>query len=291
MMMKMAINTDFCLGTGDPEPWLAQIGQSGFTHLHWCHHWNDDFLYCPEETTAIAKMLKKYHLTLLDVHGSSGQEKCWFDEDESRRKAGVRLVKNRLEFLDRLEASGTLMMHIPSVRYGAAPEDAAKARRAADCLRRSLDQLMTPLTKYRRVIAVENMWADSWEILNAVLDEYPADRVGICYDSGHANSSDYLQVDLLAARRDRLQALHLHDNDGSGDRHQPPFYGNTDWRKLAEIIRTSSYCREISYEISIRCTPWMTAASAPGEQPPERVAQFLRDAYKRCLRFANMVRG
>ena len=43
--MKIAAATDFAGSTGDPDLSLRALAEAGFTSLHWCHHWCDDFLY------------------------------------------------------------------------------------------------------------------------------------------------------------------------------------------------------------------------------------------------------
>ncbi len=100
--MNLAVNTDFICGVNSPEPMLRAIAEAGFTHLHWCHQWCSDFLYGPAELEAIQSWLRKYNLALLDIHGSAGQEKCWFSTVEYERRAGVELVANRLEMFARL---------------------------------------------------------------------------------------------------------------------------------------------------------------------------------------------
>ncbi len=43
--MEISITTDYAENSGCCEPFLRKIAQAGFTHIHWCHHWNGDFLY------------------------------------------------------------------------------------------------------------------------------------------------------------------------------------------------------------------------------------------------------
>jgi len=123
------------------------------------------------------------------------------------------------------------------------------------------------------------------------LDEYPPELVGICYDSGRANSNTLKQMDFLDARKDRLMALHLHDNNGDGDQHQPPFYGNVDWTRLSKIIASSGYSREISFELSNHNVPTYMAEYSGGRQPDFANRRFLTDAYHRCARFASMIQS
>ena len=98
----LSLTSDYRKGTGNPEPYLRDIAGAGFTHVHWCHQWNTDFLYTPSEIRQIGKWLKQYGLALLDLHGSVGPEKCWFSPLEHERRAGVELVKNRIGMAARL---------------------------------------------------------------------------------------------------------------------------------------------------------------------------------------------
>ncbi|MGI5868403.1 MAG: sugar phosphate isomerase/epimerase family protein [Kiritimatiellia bacterium] len=293
MKRNLACNTDFAESTGDPELALRPLAEAGFTHLHWCHHWNDDFLYTKPEIDHIRGLLKKYGLKLLDVHGSQGWEKCWNSTVEHQRKAGVEIVANRIDMLRELGGSGAVMMHVPfySVRPDQQDEEArARVKAGFDALCRSLDELMPLLDREDAIIAVENMWDDDWSTIEALLDRYPENRLGLCYDSGHANASTNKRMDSLERNKSRLQALHLHDNDGSGDQHQPPFFGTIDWARLAKIIATSSYTREISFEIAMHSTPFFVPDLPRGRpQPYETRLAFARDAHERCSRFVQMV--
>ncbi len=288
--MNIAVNTDFLSGQGCPQPALRAIAEAGFTHLHWCHQWCTDFLYSPSEIRQIGLWLREYGLRLLDIHGSAGQEKVWFSTEEYVRLAGVDLVRNRLEMLQDLGGTGALMMHIPCFQHGNSPERNEQVRRQVDALRRSLDELMPTLERLDTRIAVENMWSDTFEVIHQLLQDYPAHRLGICYDSGHANGRILPGIDAFERDKHRLMALHLHDNDGLADQHQPPFMGTLDWTRLAAIIASSGYPREISFEIAMRCTPFYNT-DLKANQRPQDIADFLRDAYDRCRRFTIMVRG
>ncbi len=278
--MNIAVNTDYHGSTGSPEPRLKAMAKAGFTHVHWCHQWNTDFMYGEAEIGQIGKWLKEYGLTLLDIHGSVGPEKNWFSGEEYQRKAGVELVANRMRMLRALDGTGTVMMHIPNILSVHTPLEIANIRKQVDNLRRSLDELM-PLAKELNVpIAVENGPYDTFQIKEELFADYPADCLGLCYDSGHGHMFDDKGLDHLDDNKDRLMALHIHDNDGLSDLHQPPFYGTLDWERFANILKASPYPREISFELATRRTPY-----------DENLDAFIEDAYARCARFTRMVRG
>ena len=288
--MKISLTSDFAGSTGDPTLSLKALAEAGFTNVMWCHHWCDDFLYGTHEIDYLKSIFKEYGLALSDIHGSQGVEKCWHSPVEYCRKAGVELVANRIEMLREMDGDGTIMMHVPFFNAGGQDEAERKVvQDHFDALCRSLDDLMPLLEEAETAISAENMWLDSWELIEALLARYPANRLGICYDSGHGNANANKQMDHLERNKGRLIALHLDDNDGTGDQHQPPYYATVDWNRLAGIIATSSYKRELSFELSMMNTPFRIEGLTAVQQPYEARLAFARDAHSRCVRFAEAV--
>jgi sugar phosphate isomerase/epimerase len=291
--MKIAINTDYCGGVGNPVPRLKAIAEAGFTHLHWCHHWNTDFFYTAPELRTIKQAMQDFGLPLLDIHGSDGQEKCWYSTDETVRQAGLLLVRNRMEMFAELGGIGSLMMHIPAWRSNWTAEQVAQNQVEArtEALYRSLDELFPYCEKYNCPIAVENHASDTFEAITRLMKKYDTKWLGITYDSGHGNIREGRGLELLEPVKDRLMALHLNDNDHSGDLHQPAFYGNVDWQKVAELLDASGYQREmLSFELSMRYTPFMNQELHIVDQTLEAQQAFLKDAYERGCKVARMTR-
>ena len=231
--MALSITTDYAKDTGDPSPYLKRIADAGFSHIHWCHQWNTDFLYSEWEIEQIQKWLSEYRLQVLDLHASAGREKAWGSQREYERLAGLELVRNRIAMASQL-GSNVVIMH--------APHNSTPA-----LFRRSLDDLM-PFAREQGVrIAIEN---GDLKKTAAVLSEYDPDYLGFCYDAGHGNvSGDGL--DHLEELKDRLISVHLHDNDGTGDQHNPLFSGTVDWPRLARIIAGSAYTKCVSMEVTM----------------------------------------
>ena len=279
----LAVATDFNGSGGDPGEALRLIAEAGFTHLHWCHQWNTDHLYSDWEIARIAGMLRRFGLKLLDIHGSDacagGALRSWHSPDETYRRAGVELVLNRLRMHAMLRGEGTLMMHVPAITpWNDTPEGREDVWRRVDALRRSLDEILPVARGLGIPLALENMPGDTWEVLDRLFDETPPDAVGLCYDSGHGNIDEKGRkadgIEHLERHLDRLQALHLHDNDGSGDQHRPPFMGTVDWPRLVSDIRRSAYRRPLRFELSMRAVA------------PTGPAAFIADAFARCRRVA-----
>jgi sugar phosphate isomerase/epimerase len=124
-------------------------------------------------------------------------------------------------------------------------------------------------------LALENMPDDDFVELDSLCAEYDAGFLGLCYDSGHGNiGSDGLAQ--LERRADRLAAIHLHDNDGSKDRHDLPFTGTVDWPRLTRLLAVSAYDGCISLEANQR-----------GEDVPEEA--WLARAHTAAVSLTEMV--
>jgi len=293
-MRKISLTSDYIGSTGDPARPLRLQAEAGFTHVMWCHQWNTDFLYGKAEFAYFRKLFRDYGLRLLDIHGSQGWEKCWNSPCEYQRQAGVELVINRIEMLSELDADvhGDLMMHFPTWRNDQDEETRQRVQDCLDALKRSLDELMPVLEKHDRRIALENMWGDNWESFDWVFKRYPAERIGICYDSGHGNGNVLKQLDLLEAHKDRLYALHLNDNEGECDQHQPPFYSTVDWPRVEQIVGTGAYGdKPVSFELVMRNTPFFDTARDEQKLPQtdEAVKAFLADTYERCAKVSDAI--
>ena len=112
--MDLSITTDYFTDRGCPESYLKRIAEADFTHVHWCHQWNTDFIYSECEINQIKKWLAEYGLKLLDLHGSIGPEKNWMSSWEYERLAGVELVKNRMAMVRRLSGD-VVIMHVGDI--------------------------------------------------------------------------------------------------------------------------------------------------------------------------------
>ena len=261
------MTTDYVKSTGCPEPYLRRIASGGFSHVHWCHQWNTDFLYNDAEIDQIGEWMNEYGLALTDLHGSSGVEKSWGSRLEYERIAGVDLVANRLLMTARL-GSDTCIMHLPSELSDAASDDADWKR-----FYRTLDELDPVAVRHGVRIAIEN---GDFDLIERVLDRYDPAYLGLCYDSGHGNLiPDGLgRLELI---KDRLISVHLHDNDGESDQHKSLFSGSIDWSRLAGTIASSSYEK------------WVSMESAVHNAAIKNETDFLSEAFETGMRFSNLI--
>jgi sugar phosphate isomerase/epimerase len=266
------VTTDYAnVSTGCPEPYLRRIAEAGFSHIHWCHQWNTDFLYADCEFEQIERWLRDFKLVLTDLHASAGGEKNWGSPREYERLAGIELVQNRIAMTARL-GSDAIILHMPNEPTEPEQREPYWAR-----MRRSFDSLEPFARSHRVRIALENGGKDNFDALERVFALYGPDFVGLCYDSGHGNVAGN-GLDRLDRVKDRLLSLHLHDNDGTGDQHKLPFDGTVDWSRLASLIARSPYAKPVSMESNMGNYPKGTDE-----------IDHLRSAYEAGTTFAAMV--
>ncbi len=251
--MDLSINTDYTGDMSYSETYLERISEAGFSHIHWCHHWKGDYLYSDYEIEEIGTRLDKYGLKLSDCHGSDGTEKSFYSLAEYRRKAGVELVKNRIDFTSKLGGKA-LDLHIWT------PDDfltdSEVRKDFLEVLFRTFDELMDFALHKKIKIAIENLEYDTNTEIDllwgTIFDRYGPEYIGLCYDSGHGVLSDSDTLELLKKYKDRITALHLHENNGFFDQHLIPFTTNlVNWEKLARILAASPYNGAITLEVDI----------------------------------------
>lgn len=265
--LELSMATDYAGDTGNAEPSLRKIAQAGFKHIQWIHHWRHDFIYTEPEIAYIAALLDELDLSLYDIHAPAGAEKNWYSTVEYQRLAGVDIIKNRVDMCVNLGGS-VIVAHIPDLQR--------ENPGSWEQLIRSLDALEDYCGHRGVRIAVENRPHDSFEGIHELLDRYEADFVGLCYDSGHGNIGGN-GLAHLASVKARLISIHLHDNDGLTDRHDPLFSGTVDWQLLARIIAESPYNAFLTIETEMRY-----------EEEHEEM-EFLTDAHRDGLKLLAML--
>ena len=87
--------------------------------------------------------------------------------------------------------------------------------------------------------------------LEYVLDNIKDENVGICFDAGHyhVHFDDEFNFKFF---KDRIFAVHLHDNDKSDDLHLLPFDGTIDWKDVIKKLKECNYHGPVTLELGYR---------------------------------------
>jgi len=73
-------------------------------------------------------------------------------------------------------------------------------------------------------------------------------RFGFCLDTGHLLLLGLDVKNAILKLGDRIEALHVHDNNGVNDQHLIPAMGVLDWGRFVEGMKEIGYCKPMSFE-------------------------------------------
>lgn len=223
------------------------IHEAGFeTVLHW---WDDSFM----ETEGFSKeeqvgLIRKEGLLIENAHLNPNQvNDLWLD------------TLNGQSSFDRYlsDIDGLAEYEIPVAVFH--PISGSEPPPVSAVGMERIHALVERAEKRGVRIAMENMRTN--HALIKILDTIGSPMLGFCYDSGHDYVWSHTPYELLDRYKDRLFAVHLHDNLGQNDDHLAPGEGKINWDIVREGIEHSAY--KGSY----------TLESDSAELPPSRTPQ------------------
>ena len=118
-------------------------------------------------------------------------------------------------------------------------------------------------------IALENVMDDGPDMLAAIMAGVDDPRLGVCLDVGHANTtvSKTPPMDWITPLSPWLRHVHIHNNFGDWDLHNPLGEGNIPMAQVLDQLLTR--CPAATYTIeNMNCAPsleWLAAQGYLGE--------------------------
>lgn len=107
------------------------------------------------------------------------------------------------------------------------------------------------------VINLENVYEQTPEMIVALLDSLPASNVGFCLDLGHQNAFAATPLEgWLKALGPRLREVHLHDNSGRRDDHDPIGSGSVPFPALFAYLVEKGLRPVITLEPHAEASLW-----------------------------------
>lgn len=181
-----------------------------------------------------------------DAGVALGQGHLWLvvdiaPPDEAQRRTVVEGLRRWLDLY--------LAIGIPAAVLhpggGGQPDPAARL----DAQLRSLHELTEHLRGTDIALCLEN--CSSGEDLKPLLAETDPAHVAVCLDTGHLNLTDESQADFIRFCGPRLRALHLAENDRSGDQHNMPYArgGCVPWPDIAAALADVGYTGLLNFEV------------------------------------------
>ena len=209
---------------------IYAIKNSGYdgAYVEWCNRPHD---FTQEQQLNLCRELG---LEVPFVHlGYSGINKIW-----EGGKAGEVITDGFINDLDVCSGNGVPMvvMHLTAHSTAPKPSLIGIAR---------IKRIVEHAEELGIKVAFENTKIPGY--LEFVFDYIKNDNAGICYDSGHAHCHFGDKFD-FERFKDKIFAVHLHDNNGFADQHLLPFDGTIDWNALAKNLVKANYNGPITLE-------------------------------------------
>lgn len=213
---------------------IDAIKNAGFNNV-FVQWYNKDWKPTQNEQV---KLIKDKRLNIIFAHlGYKGINNIWLSGEE-----GDMLVDSYKNDIKLCKEAGIPMvvMHLTSKTEAPMYGDVGLNR---------IKEIVDYAKELDMKVAFENTKIKGY--LDYVISNIDNDNVGICLDSGHyhVHFGDELNWDLF---KDRIFAVHIHDNDKSDDLHLLPFDGTLDWEDFMSKLDNANYEGPITMELCYR---------------------------------------
>jgi Sugar phosphate isomerases/epimerases len=141
--------------------------------------------------------------------------------------------------------------------------------------------LLPTLIEYDVKLAVENMFnydpvrkcicptvCTTADEMADYIDTLNDDHFVACLDVGHAHLTGDTPENMARILGNRLETLHVHDNNGLNDEHKIPYHGTINWDNFLKVLPEIGYKGSFSFEAGDFYTMY-------GGMMPEECARFL----------------
>jgi len=213
---------------------IKAIKKAGFQNV-FVQWYNEEWKPTQEEQV---KYCKELGLNILFVHlGYQNINAIWEEGTE-----GERLVERYQKDIQNCWENKIPMvvMHLTSKREAPMYNELGLNR---------IRKIVAYAKEHNIKVAFENTKIKGY--LEYVLGNIKEENVGICFDAGHnhVHFNDDFDFNFF---KNRIFAVHLHDNDKTDDLHLLPFDGTIDWQEIMKKLRESNYLGPITMELCYR---------------------------------------
>jgi len=208
----------------------------GRQHFDWTNH---------AQVAELAHWFRDSELTLHSLHAPIYSDEVWgrsgpnsvidiTESSKARRMAGIDEIKRALELADHVP----LRYLVQHVGVGGEEYDERKTEAAFS----SLEELVV-FSRQRGVeVLLENIpnaLSSARRLVQFIGVTHL--NLGFCFDTGHAHMEEGGIPPAFELLRERIRSTHVHDNNGTDDKHVWPFYGEggtIDWRRMMGLLRS-----------------------------------------------------
>ncbi|MBR5329175.1 MAG: sugar phosphate isomerase/epimerase [Firmicutes bacterium] len=237
---------------------IERIKNAGFDGVMiW---WEDEEGDWPISRFEMVSRAKEMELSVFNIHMAGTDDNAIWNTDNFRREKHLKPICQTIEEISDL-GFNNLVLHL--CEYGKVPDPNLP-------LLHSIEALLPYAENNKVTLSLENTWRADY--LEYVWQAFPGVKeLGFCFDTSHANIRD--QFYLIEKYGHLLSALHISDNDGSGDQHRLPFDGNID------------FSNQVLPYLKGNNVPFTMELIANPKQFPDE-EEFLRIAHNRIVELA-----
>lgn len=238
---------------------IDAIKNAGFKNVF--IQWYDDDRWDQQDEVNYAK---KQGLNIIFAHlGYQNINKIWEDSVE-----GDKLVERYKNDISNCSKNGInlVTMHLTS---------GIKAPEYNEIGLKRIKELIEFAKNVNVKIAFENLKVKG--TLEYVFKYISDEELGICYDAGHCHAHFKDEFN-LEPFKNKIFAVHLHDNDQSDDQHLLPYDGTINWDRVMKELVNYGYSGPITLELSYR-----------KNYLNQSIQEFYDEGYKRAEKLAKII--
>ena len=212
----------------------------------------------PFKNVALNEFIKELdtrNLKPRSIHAPSGLTTLGATTEEWRIKE-VKTLESFIIFASDIGASDMVIHPIPNPIFVPDPDNPNNPTIMEKAVTRSLDYLIPIAEKYGVRMNLENLPYHcnypyrSMKELRLLVDQYPANQLGLILDTGHVGVMGNEIVEEIKSAGDRLKGTHLHDVNGNqdGDDHKGPNRGILNWNDMLKALIEINYSGPYTFE-------------------------------------------
>ncbi len=191
-------------------------------------------------------LLKKYGFKIFQTHTAC----TW----EVRSKTELlNLVRSNKRTIELTKILGCNCMVIHPIRYSVFLEKAFKDKYELNKF--FLTEMLNEAEKLGVYLALENFPLDVGDTIEEhlkLLDLVKSKYLVTCFDTGHSFFAQNDLYDHIIALKDTLKVVHIHDNYGFDDNHNPIGLGRITWERVMSALKTVGFKGVFSLEPAYR---------------------------------------
>ena len=250
---------------------------------------DENYIFCQDDYREQAQKLKEYADSLgIRACATHSPYPTSFN-DPDRTEQAFEMLKRSIEITSIIGATHTVIHPNQHLTYREHKEELKDIN--IDFYKR----LKPHAEKFGVKIAIENMWQWRHNFKNEIItdsvcssadefceyvDMFPREHFCACLDIGHIPLVGEDLEYIIRKLGDRIEVIHLHDNDFKADRHHLPFLGKIDFKNVLDLLYEVGYKGDLNLEINGYVTCFPTELLPSATKFSYDVAKYLKDNSK-----------